>query len=335
MKFTKLFFVFLFLSTLFSGCGDDENDYKIGGVTKAPTGNAESGNSNNGGNSNSGSNNTTADIETAKKRLEFPMTRTTDGSFVIVHNALLNTKTGERGVNYCVEWDPSLHAQRWCCYQIYGKTENGVMHGTRGSYVDRYTADPKGSLTADAQYPNDPDIDKKYQFTVDPFWGSGYDHGHICPSADRLGSFEANYQTFYMTNMMPQVNGFNAKIWATMEGMVRDWAPKFDTLYVCKGGTIDKAKHIVEYRGSGDNKIPVPRYFFMALLGRNGNTYTALAFWIRSNSNGSSDVSPYIVNIDTLESYTDIDFFCNLPDDMEAWVESLPIETIKAIWGVK
>ncbi len=333
MKFTYRLLLFLLATTLFVGCGDDENDYRIDNGTKQPTGDAGSGNSNS---DNSGKNtNNTADVTAAIKRLEFPKTRTTNGSFVIVHNALLNTKTGERGVNYCVEWDPTIHALRWCCYQIYGKYDNGVMQGTRAENAERYTVKPKGSLTADAQYPNDPTIDTKYQFTTDPFWGSGYDHGHICPSADRLGSTEANYQTFFMTNMMPQTNGFNAGIWAGMEGKVRDWGAKFDPLFVCKGGTIDNQEHIVTYLGSGVNKIPVPKYFFMALLGKKGTSYTALAFWINCSSYSSNDVKDYVVNIRTLEKNTNIDFFCNLPDDTEEWVETLSEETIKATWGLK
>ncbi len=332
MKITSRLLLFFLSATLLTACGDDENDYIIGGsyVKPSDTGN-QSGSQDNG---NDGSN-TSTDVASVIKRLEFPKTRDTNGSFVIVHNALLNAKTGERGVNYCVEWDPTLHAQRWCCYQMYGKVENGVMQGTRGEFTDRYYADNDGSLSIYCQYPNDTCVAEKYRFTKDPFKSSGFDHGHICPSADRLGSAEANYQTFFMTNMMPQVNGFNSKIWATMETQVRTWAGKFDTLYVCKGGTIDKAENIVKYLGSGDNKIPVPKYFFMALLGRKGADYSALGFWINSNSNSSNDIRPYVVNIGTLEKNTDIDFFCNLSDDIEGTIENQSVETIKAYWGLK
>ena len=51
------------------------------------------------------------------------------------------------------------------------------------------------------QYPDDESIPSQYRFESDPFWRSGYDHGHICPSADRLASADANYQTFFMSNM--------------------------------------------------------------------------------------------------------------------------------------
>ncbi len=327
MRFIRIIVCLLCASTLFISCGDDENDYNLGGSKTTPQP------SNTGGSSNSNNENSSADVATVIKRLEFPKTQSKNGSFVIVHNALLNVKTGERGVNYCVEWDPVIHAQRWCCYQMYGKMVNGVMQGTNGEYTTRYYADNDGSGSIYCQYPNDTCTQTKYFFTKDPFKGSGYDHGHICPSADRLGSAEANYQTFFLTNMMPQYNGFNAGVWASMEKKVRNWSSNFDTLYVCKGGSIDKSENIVKYLGSGDNKIPVPRYFFMALLGKNSNGYTAMAFWIDCNST-NENLNNYVINIDALEEKTDIDFFCNLPDEMETWVESLPIEAIKAKWVI-
>lgn len=293
---------------LLISCGDDENDYNIGTGKEekvAPQ----------------------PQVVVNIADIEVPQQSSKNGSFVITHNALLNKKTGERGINYRVEWDPVIHAQRWCCYKMYGKVVNGVMQGTNGEYTTRYTSDTN-------QYPNDPDCPAQYRFTSDPFWNSGYDHGHIIASADRLGSDEANYQTFFLTNMMPQANKFNAGIWAKMETKVRNWAMTYDTLYVCKGGTIDKDEHIIKYLGSGSNKIPVPKYFYMALLGKNSQGYTACAFWIEHKTSiaANDDLKKYMYNIRTLEDLTGINFFHNLPDDIENWVETLPVETVKSTW---
>jgi len=64
--------------------------------------------------------------------------------------------------------------------------------------------------------------------------------GHQIPSADRLSSFSANSMTFYGTNMTPQIqHGFNGDIWAVLEGKVRSWANRSDTLYVVTGCVID------------------------------------------------------------------------------------------------
>lgn len=266
--------------------------------------------------------------EPALQRLEFPKVKG-GNSRVIIHSC-----NDEFGINYSVEWDCDKRSQRWSCYQMYAKN--------RVTKTSRYYPDQsKGEV----QYPYDPELPLANYFVSDPYWGSGYDHGHICPSADRLYSRNANYQTFFLTNMQPQRNKFNAGIWAAMEGKLRSWIHQTsnvkDTLFVCKGGTIDA----VETPGgikdpiltTLSNGLIVPKYFFMALLYKTKeNAYRALAFWVEHlNEDHSNDpLSQYVINIDELERRTGIDFFCNLPDDIEKRVESTSVEDVKWLWSL-
>lgn len=317
---TKAFLLFGIMAMLFSACSKDDD------ATNTPDpGDKQELNVNK---------NSTVTTPEAW-RLEFPKLKGT-GNVVIVHKGVMNEPKGkdkgtyETGVNYSVEWDIQKMAQRWSCYQMYAN----ISYGN----VSRYSVSPKGALTPDSQYPNDIFLINNYQFTDDPYWNSGYDHGHICPSADRLGAYEANYQTFFLTNMQPQRNAFNAGIWEKMEGQIRTWnRGNFrDTLYVCKGGTIDNEGNIINYISSGINKIPVPKYFFMAVLCKNSAGYKALGFWVEhKNEDHSMDkLSDYVVNIDELEQKTGIDFFCNLPDNIENQVEALSIDNVKRAWGL-
>lgn len=245
------------------------------------------------------------------------------------HSRVLIHRTSDYGVNYMTEWDDEKYSQRWSCYVL--------DRITLQQNTNRYVAGD-----GETQYPFDPELPDSLQFTSDPFWGSGYDHGHICPSADRLCSAEANYQTFYLTNMQPQFNAFNAGIWATMEEYVRDrvrgnnygWC---DSLFVCKGGTIDEGTYggynLVYHVFS--NKLLVPRYFYMALLRKSGTTYNAVALWIDQTEQHTANdayLNKYAISIDELESRTGIDFFCNLPDAVEDEVEQSYNATI---WGLK
>lgn len=270
-------------------------------------------------------------------RMEFPRLKGGPNNIVIIHTV------PEFGVNYCVEWDSdlkpegwtsegTLRSQRWSCYQMHD--------GNSSSAKDRkpYVEGPDFS-----EYPNDPELPERYHFTADPYWGH-YQHGHIFPSADRAYSYnkKANMQTFYMTNMQPQDKNFNTQVWSTMEAKVRSWnSSRFrDTLYIVKGGTIDRNEQIITFIGSGRNKIPVPKYFFMALLckrGTNSTTggYRALGFWIQHKSNSDTDLRPYVVSIDELERLTGIDFFCNLPDQYEQIVESLSREQVLRAWNLE
>ena len=258
--------------------------------------------------------------EPALSRLEFPKVKDVGTRILIKYN------NDDFGINYSVEWDTQKRSQRYSCYQMYA--------ANRVSKTSRY-------YSKDNQYPFDPQLKGAEYYTYDPYWSTGYDHGHICPSADRLYSADANYQTFFLTNMQPQRNAFNTGIWKAMESQLRLWitskSPSTDTLYVCKGGTIEATDEVpnplIETLSNG---LPVPRYFFMALLRKNSSGYKALGFWVEHiNRDLSSDpMSKYVVNIRTLERLTGIDFFCNLPDNIEERVETLPEDQVRHAWGL-
>ena len=316
MKTKKLLPLLTVLLTL-AACGGDGDDIIVQHNTQKS------------GNTVVNNNRNTTGATAAQTRLEFPHLKG-GKSLVIVHSATLNRTEG--GINYCVEWDTEKNAQRWSCYQMYSSVNYHSSYN-----VSRYRADNDGSLSAECQYPNDPDLPEAYRMTADPYKYNGYDHGHICPSADRLRSAESNYQTFYITNMQPQLNVFNAGIWEKMEEQVRTWASACDTLFVCKGGTIDKQEHVLGQltdQIKRENRIPVPRYFFMALLSKKGNNYKATAFWVEHlNEDHTNDsLRNYAYSIDWLEQQTGIDFFCNLPDDIEDMVES---KMTPSEWGLK
>ena len=306
MKSIRLLFPLFAVMLLVASCAGDDDDNNSSRTTVK--------------NANANNARQNADLG----RLEFPHVKG-GSSVVIVHKCLLNSRTGETGVNYSVEWDAMKRAQRWSCYQMYETLREGN--------TSRYYANSK---KGEEQYPHDDFLLPDYQLPNDPYWGSGYDHGHICPSADRLSSFECNYQTFYLTNMQPQVNAFNANVWANMEGMVRTWNRNSfrDTLYVCKGGTIDDKNNILRYIGTGASQIPVPKYFFMALLCKNSQGYKAMAFWIehKAGYDDGNALKQYVISIDELEEKTGIDFFCNLPDDIEDSVEQ---NVYLNSWGFK
>ena len=311
MKTTKILSLLLTAALSLSSCGDDEDQI------------INSGGRSSGADTNSNKN--TSGPAEAKYRYEFPKLKG-GSSVVVVHKSILNKNTKDTGVNYSVEWDYDINAQRWSCYQLYSSINYHSSYN-----VSRYYADNDGTLSATCQYPNDADLPVDYRFAEDPYKYSGYDHGHICPSADRLRAEECNYQTFYITNMQPQYNKFNAGLWEKMEEDVRTWANQSDTLYVCKGGTIDKKDNIIEYVNRNSHQssqvnashIPVPKYFFMALLSKKGNQWQAMGYWVEHiNADRSNDTRKnYAVSIDVLEDRTGIDFFCNLPDDIESKVE--------------
>lgn len=72
--------------------------------------------------------------------------------------------------------------------------------------------------------------------TVKDYYNSGYDKGHMSPSAN-MGSKKAQYESFSMINMIPQVHGNNAGTWKKLEEQARRLALKY-TIYVVSGPII-------------------------------------------------------------------------------------------------
>ena len=313
-KMKRLLPLLLSLTALcLTACGGDDDD-DVQGKTAATT--------------NLNRNDTST--EPALARMEFPHVK--GGTSIVV----IHTTNDSYGISYSTEWDTALKSQRWSCFQMYA----GNAGGSVGRYGDGYPFDEDLPNHTTNYVRNEDGVN------YDPFWSSGYDHGHICASADRQYSSAANRQTFFLTNMQPQRNRFNAGLWQMMEQQVRSWNRNGfrDTLFVVKGGTIDDEKNILEYISNNrhsptrlnDSYIPVPRYFFMALLCKNANGYKALGFWVEHlNEDRSNDpLAPYVVNIDELEELTGIDFFCNLPDEIETQVERASREEIIRAWGL-
>lgn len=306
----SLVFLLLALPLLTLSCSESDN------LPKPIDGEGTTG-KNTGTTANTNANPTTN--PTAYARLEFPHIKTTGNNLVIVHS------TPAYGINYSVEWDCDKKAQRWSCYEM--DAANSVVNWKRSYWRNTsWRGDP---------FQEDPAIPESYRTTIADYRGSGYERGHICPSADRQNSRDANEQTFYLSNMHPQVHDFNTGVWENMENQLRNtWNTSTyrDILYVCKGGTIDNASQIAGY---AKNKLIVPKYFFAAILAVKNGQYKAIGLWFEHKKNNDNVLSNYVVSIDELEKLTGIDFFCNLPDSIEDKVESATKAVMLSNWGLQ
>lgn len=251
--------------------------------------------------SNNANRNTAEDLKKNKEgwRLEFP--RFYQGSnvtFEVTHS------TSEYGITYSLEWDGTKRANRWTCYEFSAAT-------------------PDNEVGRNANFTGDPAIPTQYQTTRSDF--SGYSRGHLCASSDRQSSKEQNRQTFYYSNMQPQYQSHNGGQWNRLETKVQAWGNDrsfCDTLYVVKAATIDNESQILSYQAS-NHQVPVPKYFYMCLLAVKNGKYKAIGFWTEHvNQTEKYDYAHYAKSIKEIEQLTGIDFFCNLPDDIEQEVES-------------
>ena len=141
-----------------------------------------------------------------------------------------------------------------------------------------------------------------------------YARGHQLPSADRLCIREANRQTFYGTNITPQLFDHNGGIWSDLEGRVRVIAEKSDTTYVVTGCLVEGGRTVYDTDGQ---PMTVPTAYFKALLRYSKSStlgqWNAAAFYLEHRAYSENIGKQHSMSIDELEEITGIDFFANLP----------------------
>ena len=171
----------------------------------------------------------------------------------------------------------------------------------------------------------------------------GFDRGHICPSADRTYSQEANDETFLMTNMVPQSPDNNRIVWVALEKYQREIVDNGNEVYIFAGpaGTGGEGdKGFFDYillEGKGENKedlkINVPAYTWKVLmvlpeseddLSRVTEDTQVISVCVPNKKGINSDLSwmKYLCSVDDIEKLTGYDFFEMLDDSIEDVIES-------------
>jgi len=221
-------------------------------------------------------------VAKAKTKLELP--KTNAGDIVITH-------TG-----YSFLYNETCEQADWVAYEL--TADETKMVSTR---TDKFMVDPAVKTgTANGR----------------DYSASGYDKGHMAPAADMGWSQTAMAESFYYSNMSPQVPGFNRGIWKRLEELVRTWAVENESVYVVTGPVLTVGLPTIGY-----DKVSVPRYYYKVILDYNSPELKGIGF-ILPNTSSSRPLQDYAVTIDSVERFTGIDFFPQLPDSDERLIES-------------
>lgn len=206
------------------------------------------------------------------------------------------TMNGKKYRNYSFGWSQKDRVSLWVAYPLSQTYMSGYDGRANAWALDPYL----GGLSAA------------------PFSGyaGSYARGHLLASEDRQCCYEANAQTFYGTNIVPQIqDNFNGGVWSALEGKVRVFAQSADTLYVVTGVTVSASSR--KEKDSNGNSVTVPDAFFKALLKyKRGSTlgdWNAAAFYYPHTTYSGGVQKSHSMSIDELEEITGIDFFANLP----------------------
>lgn len=226
--------------------------------------------------------------------------------------------------NYSICFDASNRVSLWVAYPLHG-----CYTTPRASRSDAWSYDPNAQL---------PVIEQSQQANIVDTYGTGDARGHQCPSADRYNTAATNEMTFYATNIMPQNYNFNSGSWATLEGLIRNWAPtsvtemRYDTLYVVTGAYLS-GRTITDRSGK---RVGYPSKCWKVLLkqkrGQNENRQIwefsadelqAVGFIFDNNaSSAKTKLLDAACTVKEVEQLTGFTFFRNLDPAVAAEVKS-------------
>jgi len=156
---------------------------------------------------------------------------------------------------------------------------------------------------------------------------SGYDRGHLCPSADRKRSAEDNSRTFLFTNIEPQLHELNAGPWEHLEKYVRERVQRGGVAYAVAGGLFDAS-----YATIG-NGVAVPAASFKVVVflnegqgPRDVSESTEVLAVIMPNRSGVGEHhwTDYLTSVDAVEQASGYDLLSALPAPIQGVVEARP-----------
>ena len=158
--------------------------------------------------------------------------------------------------------------------------------------------------------------------------GSGFDRGHMCPSGDRTLTVDANSQTFYLTNMVPQAANNNRGPWEGLESESRTIAQSGKELFIVAGGVFSSSSRTI---GTGVT-VPDQTFKVIVVLDAVGQgpssvtTNTRVIAVLMPNDDSkisiTADWHNFRVSVDSIEALTGYDFLSDVDPAVQSVVEA-------------
>jgi endonuclease G len=145
--------------------------------------------------------------------------------------------------------------------------------------------------------------------------GSGFDRGHLCPSADRTATVTDNTATFVLTNIVPQTSQSNTGPWLSLENEVRTLVRAGKHLVVIAGPIFGATRQTI------GNGVEVPVSMFKVAVVLDGppavasvtSTTKVYAAIVPNSTVVSGSWRAFQVTPRTVELQTGLDLLSDVP----------------------
>ena len=220
----------------------------------------------------------------------------------IIASDIEHLPTGGNGeiihhTGYSLQYDDLREQAQWVAYEL-----------TREEVINKVAK-------RQDNFREDPDVDLG-SAQLNDYKRSGFDRGHLVPAADLAWSHESMSDSFYLSNMSPQDPSFNRGIWRKLEELVRTWAVNNEVIYVVTGPL-----YLEDHGAIGASHVDIPSHYYKVIFDGHGDEQKAIAL-VLANQKSSESLETFVVDIDTVEKLSGLDFFSALEDDVEEVFET-------------
>ena len=227
----------------------------------------------------------------------------------IIKTIIPNKKDITKHHALVISYNEEHEQANWVAHKINKKIIDGNVSRTNNFRVD-------SQIKSGSSEEKDYFLKTKLPSGKYTYDGFGYDRGHLAPSADFKWSKTALSDSYYYSNMSPQLPEFNRKGWANIEGFLRSYVYENETdLLVITGPFYNKNVNKSE---RSINNMSIPDYFFKVAVDL--KNMLGVGFLV-PHEKLTSPIESYMVSIDSIEAFTGYDFNFQLPDSTENKLE--------------
>ena len=202
-------------------------------------------------------------------------------------------------IGYSVGYDDSIPSARWSSYRVFPYQE---VHLKRPAsfYVDERTS---------------------AKVSTDEYVRSGYDRGHLTPNYAISVCYgaEAQKETFFLSNIVPQLHALNAGLWKDIEQrIVKRYVERYGEVWVQVGPLYSAHPKMV-------GRLPVPEQFWMVIseYEHDKKGIRAIAYLVPHEEKWrDAELTRYVVSVRQIEKLTGLNFFPKLPQPTQDKLET-------------
>ena len=244
------------------------------------------------------------------------------------YNSTSGSSTGDWYRNYTMLYDNSIYSPRWVAYSL------SDWHLPMSSSMTRpgsWEANPSSSLTQYSggyEHSNNSNPDE---------YGLAYDRGHMLANMMRNKcSYNAQKQTFFHSNQIPQVNSFNQGKWVALENKELEWRSECDTMYVVTGPIFDNGYYTTPDKSG--TEIPVATRCFKAMIKckwSNGALSEVKGIGFLMDNVDNANVKAYTeayTSIEAVEQACGFTLFVNLPPEFQSAKQNSTPSAFTSSW---